>query len=260
VKSARSTRRRLGARTYALGLCFAPLSACVCVCVRARVRARGSPRSSCGSVRDEFVTSQCGSKMAASDTYGDDSLYPIAVLIDELKNEDVQVRGGFGLPGSPPPGSRVPRMLPRPRPPPLTPNPYPILSYPTLPYSTLLCSPQLYPTLPYPTQPYSTQPYSTLLYSTLPCITPLRRSGRSGPNRSPSSFTPSRPLPPPTNLPRSSLLAPSPSHTWYTHTCPYILLTYLPTYLHYLPLYLSTFLLIYISTCLSAYLPICLSA
>lgn len=30
--------------------------------------------------------------MAASDSAGDDSLYPIAVLIDELKNEDVQVR------------------------------------------------------------------------------------------------------------------------------------------------------------------------
>jgi len=29
--------------------------------------------------------------MAASDTTTDDSLYPIAVLIDELKNEDVQV-------------------------------------------------------------------------------------------------------------------------------------------------------------------------
>lgn len=29
------------------------------------------------------------SKMAAAD--GDDSLYPIAVLIDELRNEDVQV-------------------------------------------------------------------------------------------------------------------------------------------------------------------------
>lgn len=29
--------------------------------------------------------------MAASDSAGDDSLYPIAVLIDELKNEDVQV-------------------------------------------------------------------------------------------------------------------------------------------------------------------------
>jgi len=29
--------------------------------------------------------------MAASDSSGDDSLYPIAVLIDELKNEDVQV-------------------------------------------------------------------------------------------------------------------------------------------------------------------------
>lgn len=32
--------------------------------------------------------------MAASDSAGDDSLYPIAVLIDELKNEDVQVSGG----------------------------------------------------------------------------------------------------------------------------------------------------------------------
>ncbi|XP_044732294.1 serine/threonine-protein phosphatase 2A 65 kDa regulatory subunit A alpha isoform isoform X2 [Chrysoperla carnea] len=30
--------------------------------------------------------------MAASDSAGDDSLYPIAVLIDELKNEDVQLR------------------------------------------------------------------------------------------------------------------------------------------------------------------------
>lgn len=29
--------------------------------------------------------------MAASDSTADDSLYPIAVLIDELKNEDVQV-------------------------------------------------------------------------------------------------------------------------------------------------------------------------
>lgn len=29
--------------------------------------------------------------MAASDSSTDDSLYPIAVLIDELKNEDVQV-------------------------------------------------------------------------------------------------------------------------------------------------------------------------
>lgn len=31
--------------------------------------------------------------MAAAD--GDDSLYPIAVLIDELRNEDVQVWGTF---------------------------------------------------------------------------------------------------------------------------------------------------------------------
>lgn len=29
--------------------------------------------------------------MAASDSSTDDSLYPIAVLIDELKNDDVQV-------------------------------------------------------------------------------------------------------------------------------------------------------------------------
>ena len=29
---------------------------------------------------------------SASDTGGDDSLYPIAVLIDELRNEDVQLR------------------------------------------------------------------------------------------------------------------------------------------------------------------------
>lgn len=29
--------------------------------------------------------------MAATDTCGDESLYPIAVLIDELRNEDVQV-------------------------------------------------------------------------------------------------------------------------------------------------------------------------
>merc|ERR1712050_219823 len=31
-------------------------------------------------------------KMAASDSASDDSLYPIAVLIDELRNEDVQLR------------------------------------------------------------------------------------------------------------------------------------------------------------------------
>ena len=31
--------------------------------------------------------------MATSDKSVDDSLYPIAVLIDELKNEDVQVSG-----------------------------------------------------------------------------------------------------------------------------------------------------------------------
>ena len=29
---------------------------------------------------------------SGSDTGGDDSLYPIAVLIDELRNEDVQLR------------------------------------------------------------------------------------------------------------------------------------------------------------------------
>lgn len=33
--------------------------------------------------------------MAASDSAPDDSLYPIAVLIDELKNEDVQVKLHF---------------------------------------------------------------------------------------------------------------------------------------------------------------------
>lgn len=37
------------------------------------------------------VSGLIGSKMAASDSTTDDSLYPIAVLIDELKNEDVQV-------------------------------------------------------------------------------------------------------------------------------------------------------------------------
>lgn len=30
--------------------------------------------------------------MAATDKASDDSLYPIAVLIDELKNEDIQVK------------------------------------------------------------------------------------------------------------------------------------------------------------------------
>lgn len=30
--------------------------------------------------------------MAASDKPSDESLYPIAVLIDELKNEDIQVK------------------------------------------------------------------------------------------------------------------------------------------------------------------------
>uniref|UniRef100_A0A8B9N0C9 Uncharacterized protein n=1 Tax=Accipiter nisus TaxID=211598 RepID=A0A8B9N0C9_9AVES len=44
--------------------------------------------------------------MAAAD--GDDSLYPIAVLIDELRNEDVQV---------PVTGFRLRSLLPRPRPP-----------------------------------------------------------------------------------------------------------------------------------------------
>jgi len=36
-----------------------------------------------------LVTLTPASKMAGAD--GDDSLYPIAVLIDELRNEDVQV-------------------------------------------------------------------------------------------------------------------------------------------------------------------------
>jgi len=35
--------------------------------------------------------------MAASDKSVDDSLYPIAVLIDELKNEDVQVSWDPGV-------------------------------------------------------------------------------------------------------------------------------------------------------------------
>lgn len=35
-------------------------------------------------------------KMASSETATDDSLYPIAVLIDELRNEDVQVCGVEG--------------------------------------------------------------------------------------------------------------------------------------------------------------------
>lgn len=35
-------------------------------------------------IRDEL-------KMAGTETCGDESLYPIAVLIDELRNEDVQV-------------------------------------------------------------------------------------------------------------------------------------------------------------------------
>jgi hypothetical protein len=244
VKSARSTRRRLGARTYALGLCFAPLSACVCVCVRARVRARGSPRSSCGSVRDEFVTSQCGSKMAASDTYGDDSLYPIAVLIDELKNEDVQVRGGFGLPGSPPPGSRVPRMLPRPRPPPLTPNPYPILSYPTLPYSTLLCSPQLYPTLPYPTLPNPTLPNPTLLYSTL--LYPALLHSVAPADQALTGPQVPLLLPALSHLPRTSRALVS-SHP-HRRTLGILILariSYLPTYLPTYIIYLSTYLPFY---------------
>lgn len=35
--------------------------------------------------------------MAASDSAGDESLYPIAILIDELKNEDVQVSNSLIL-------------------------------------------------------------------------------------------------------------------------------------------------------------------
>lgn len=51
-------------------------------------------------IKNKFNTNQsislveqsvCKRKMAASDKALDDSLYPIAVLIDELKNEDVQV-------------------------------------------------------------------------------------------------------------------------------------------------------------------------
>lgn len=45
-----------------------------------------------------MATGQLGSKTAkapaggASDETGEDALYPIAVLIDELRNEDVQLR------------------------------------------------------------------------------------------------------------------------------------------------------------------------
>lgn len=35
--------------------------------------------------------------MAASDSTTDDSLYPIAVLIDELRNEDVQVLKSYSV-------------------------------------------------------------------------------------------------------------------------------------------------------------------
>ena len=34
--------------------------------------------------------------MSGTDSAGDESLYPIAVLIDELRNEDVQVRYMYG--------------------------------------------------------------------------------------------------------------------------------------------------------------------
>ena len=34
--------------------------------------------------------------MVSSEVSADDSLYPIAVLIDELRNDDVQVSNGFG--------------------------------------------------------------------------------------------------------------------------------------------------------------------
>ncbi|NXW95127.1 2AAA phosphatase, partial [Alopecoenas beccarii] len=58
--------------------------------------------------------------MAAAD--GDDSLYPIAVLIDELRNEDVQVPAtGPSVPRSPGPGLGSPgsfRTLRAPPPPP----------------------------------------------------------------------------------------------------------------------------------------------
>jgi hypothetical protein len=35
--------------------------------------------------------------MASGDVQSDESLYPIAVLIDELRNEDVQVKKYFSL-------------------------------------------------------------------------------------------------------------------------------------------------------------------
>lgn len=46
--------------------------------------------------------------MAAAD--GDDSLYPIAVLIDELRNEDVQVPRGGSRPARPPGSGFSPRL------------------------------------------------------------------------------------------------------------------------------------------------------
>lgn len=47
---------------------------------------RQKPRSAAQQRHSETAAE---SKMAGAD--GDDSLYPIAVLIDELRNEDVQV-------------------------------------------------------------------------------------------------------------------------------------------------------------------------
>ena len=43
------------------------------------------------TLRDSHHSSIKTFTMAASDSTTDDSLYPIAVLIDELRNEDVQV-------------------------------------------------------------------------------------------------------------------------------------------------------------------------
>lgn len=51
-----------------------------------RLRLRQKPRS---AAQQRHSVTATVSKMAGAD--GDDSLYPIAVLIDELRNEDVQV-------------------------------------------------------------------------------------------------------------------------------------------------------------------------
>lgn len=78
------------------------------------ISAREAPQSRGGGRRAD--------KMAAAD--GDDSLYPIAVLIDELRNEDVQVPAGgpsVPLPPGPALGPPGPVWTVRAPPPPLGP-------------------------------------------------------------------------------------------------------------------------------------------